>query len=104
MHAQSVAWNKHVTERNSLLHFTTVSRSSGLVLLWFFSFLRTEKVVWWKEWAAGRPRSSLTLEDAIPEAAVAFQRGNTLAALSLLLSPLMPHSRFYNIWPFLPCF
>lgn len=77
----------------------------GLVFALLFSFLRTKKVVRWKEWAAGRPWSSLTLKHAVPEAAVAFQRGNILTALlSLLLSPLMPHSRFHSIWLFLLCF
>lgn len=77
----------------------------GLFFALLFSLLRTKKVVRWKEWAAGRPRSSLTLKHAVPEAAAAFQRGNILTALlSLLLSPLMPHSRFHSIWLFLLCF
>lgn len=102
---KSVAWNKCVMERNSLFHFPRAPRSSGLFFALLFSFLRAKKVVGWKEWAAGRPCSSLTLKHAVPEAAAAFQRGNILAALlSLWLPPLMPHSRFHSIWLFLLCF
>lgn len=83
--------------RNSLFRFPRVPRSVGLGFALLFSFLRTKKVVQWKKPAAGRPCSSLMLEDAAPEAVSDFQRGDLLT----VLSPPMSRSKFYDIQLFL---
>jgi len=90
-------------ERNPLFHLPRVPRSSGLFFALLFDFLRTKKVVRRKEWATGRPSSWLLLEHTVPEAGSAFQTGSILAALLLLLSPLVPRSRLQDIWLFLLC-
>lgn len=91
-HAQSVAWNEALTEKNPLFPFPRAPKGSGcvyfvVVLLCFFFILRTKNVVRRKEWAAGRPDSwLLPNEHAAPGAAAAFQREKALAALCSALT------------------
>lgn len=51
-YTESMVWKKCVMERNSLSHFPRVPSSLRSVFFaLLFSFLRTEKVLRWKEWA-----------------------------------------------------